>query len=1128
MSDNATIKNLLAETLCEPWRWDENDGYDGDAITRVWYEIPRDDLDGCVQWLEEKTSAGNDAASATVTNPMQGTRWHRSGTWYGGRVWLDWVERDGKRVLGLFQLLHRGSLTIPDVVTRNGCRYKAWTTWYHNLAEVGVLPANDPANGIEYERGPVLVDRDTGRVSYSVTKLQRLYQKISRYTTTVTAARTVRTAHHTGVKQGDLDDDGGSIGLQSMAASVPGKRLALRRTKDPECTQTIDESEEAVNDQTIVDRERTFRAHTDRTIHTQADVALGAPAEQQHHLHRHVSEETEFGRYRTTDEDVTVQDQVITEQGRTARAHTDRTIHTEADAALGAPSEEQHHLHRHVSEETEAGGFRTTDEDVTVQDQVITEQGRTARAHTQRTIHTEADAALAAPVEQQHHLHRHVSEETEAGGFRTTDEDVTVQDQVITEQGRTARAHTQRTIHTEADAALGVPSEEQHHLHRHVSEETEAGGYRTTDEDVTVQDQVITEQGRTARVHTERTIHTEADAALAEPSEEQHHLHRHVSEETEAGGYRTTDEDVTVQDQVITEQGRTARAHTERTIHTEADAALAAPVEQQHHLHRHVSEETEAGGYRTTDEDVTVQDQVITEQGRTARAHTERTIHTEADAALAAPVEEQHHLHRHVSEETEAGGFRTTDEDVTVQDQAIVEQLRSADRHVDRTIHTEADAALGAPSEEQHHIHRHVSEETEAGGYRTTDEDIEVQNRFISEEHYSARSYWLQETNTEEDAALSTPVADPGQHFVARQSSEETEAGGWRNTYRLDRLWDQTHTEQVRSARAHTDRTIHTEADAALAAPVEQQHHIHRHVSEETEAGGYRTTDEDVEVQDQLTTEVERSPSRHGARTIHSEADVPLAAPVEAVGHIRRNISEETEAGGWRTIELDIEPQDQTATNWRKVADVSTSETVHTEGAALTEPATPGEGTIVERRSEPTESGQARTVDQEQTSTENWYPSATTDLPYEGRYGTCYLRMGFNVRSTNLQARIQAFALAHVGMSVSPSVYRQSDRTWTVTLTARAVSGGGGGSDWWDNGTEQYTYTNDDGLSVTVQVLWTTARDKAFSWCNGATLYSMAPPAGQDRIGHDSGNITKPYFMGSSRFKAVRVYRATA
>ena len=828
MSDNATIKNLLAETLCEPWRWDENDGYDGDAITRVWYEIPRDDLDGCVQWLEEKTSAGNDAASATVTNPMQGTRWHRSGTWYGGRVWLDWVERDGKRVLGLFQLLHRGSLTIPDVVTRNGCRYKAWTTWYHNLAEVGVLPANDPANGIEYERGPVLVDRDTGRVSYSVTKLQRLYQKISRYTTTVTAARTVRTAHHTGVKQGDLDDDGGSIGLQSMAASVPGKRLALRRTKDPECTQTIDESEEAVNDQTIVDRERTFRAHTDRTIHTQADVALGAPAEQQHHLHRHVSEETEFGRYRTTDEDVTVQDQVITEQGRTARAHT------------------------------------------------------------------------------------------------------------------------------------------------------------------------------------------------------------------------------------------------------------------------------------------------------------ERTIHTEADAALAAPVEEQHHLHRHVSEETEAGGFRTTDEDVTVQDQAIVEQLRSADRHVDRTIHTEADAALGAPSEEQHHIHRHVSEETEAGGYRTTDEDIEVQNRFISEEHYSARSYWLQETNTEEDAALSTPVADPGQHFVARQSSEETEAGGWRNTYRLDRLWDQTHTEQVRSARAHTDRTIHTEADAALAAPVEQQHHIHRHVSEETEAGGYRTTDEDVEVQDQLTTEVERSPSRHGARTIHSEADVPLAAPVEAVGHIRRNISEETEAGGWRTIELDIEPQDQTATNWRKVADVSTSETVHTEGAALTEPATPGEGTIVERRSEPTESGQARTVDQEQTSTENWYPSATTDLPYEGRYGTCYLRMGFNVRSTNLQARIQAFALAHVGMSVSPSVYRQSDRTWTVTLTARAVSGGGGGSDWWDNGTEQYTYTNDDGLSVTVQVLWTTARDKAFSWCNGATLYSMAPPAGQDRIGHDSGNITKPYFMGSSRFKAVRVYRATA
>jgi hypothetical protein len=495
--DTANIRSLLAEANARVVESIDNDAHDQDVIRRYWPEIPRHDLDACVIYLKAYTSAANTEESATIASPMTGTRWARSGTWYGGRIYLDWYTPDGggQKQLGLFQVLYKGGLTLADNIVKNGCQLRVTSTWYHGQTAIGACPDADPEHGIEYERSEILINSDLGTYSYHIDKIERLYQHIDQYTHIISAARTIKREHHLGVKQGDKDDDGSTIGLQAMTEAVQHKILRLRRSKDPNCTQGVDEEEEEVQNQTIEDKDWNYRRHTTRTINTEADAALAAPEEQQHHLHRHTSEETEAGGFRTTDEDVEVQNQEIVDKDWNYRRHTTRTINTEADAALAAPEEQQHHLHRHTSEETEAGGFRTTDEDVEVQNQEILDKTASAGRTVTRTTHTEADSGLDTPPAEAGHIKRSISEETEAGGYRTTEEDAEYHDLTATGDSThdrrvdTAHATIEEEQHSAAATALADEDfNEAGTLVETESTQQEHGKYQTRKRTTTLKD----------------------------------------------------------------------------------------------------------------------------------------------------------------------------------------------------------------------------------------------------------------------------------------------------------------------------------------------------------------------------------------------------------------------------------------------------------------------------------------------------------------------------------------------------------------------------------------------------------------------------------------------------------------
>ena len=88
----AAIRELLAERLWVVLEAEQNRGWGDNGIIRYIEGVNREDLDALVLYLQEYTSADNNTPSDTVTNPMAGTQWARTGVWNGGRIWYEEVK----------------------------------------------------------------------------------------------------------------------------------------------------------------------------------------------------------------------------------------------------------------------------------------------------------------------------------------------------------------------------------------------------------------------------------------------------------------------------------------------------------------------------------------------------------------------------------------------------------------------------------------------------------------------------------------------------------------------------------------------------------------------------------------------------------------------------------------------------------------------------------------------------------------------------------------------------------------------------------------------------------------------------------------------------------------------------
>ena len=427
----AAIRELLAERLWVVLEAEQNRGWGDNGIIRYIEGVNREDLDALVLYLQEYTSADNNTPSDTVTNPMAGTQWARTGVWNGGRIWYEEVKntQELRGRLRIYQYLYSGDKTDGDIITEDGCRWKATTTWYFGVKDIPALPQG--SSGIVYRMGQLTLDKDDGTYTTYIEKRERLYQKIPEYQSRRSDAGRQDTQRHFGVRDGDKDENGNAIALIDLNSVPVGEIWDLDRNKNEDCTQDIVEQKRKVFNQTRGSTEDSAARNVIRELHTENATELGQASSTPGKIIRHSNEPTESGLTRTVKETVSVKDQVGGGGEESAARSVVRETHTENEAELEVEGEpEPGTIVRYTNDPTESGLTRTVKETIQVKDQTSVGGEDSAARNVSRELHTENAASLVTPVTSEPaKTIRHTNEPTESGRTRTIKETIQVKDQ---------------------------------------------------------------------------------------------------------------------------------------------------------------------------------------------------------------------------------------------------------------------------------------------------------------------------------------------------------------------------------------------------------------------------------------------------------------------------------------------------------------------------------------------------------------------------------------------------------------------------------------------------------------------------------------------------------------------------
>ena len=233
-------------------------------LERFLVDVPRELLQGLVAHL---------VATATETDiQLEGKPFE--GTWtFTRHTWERQQGGDDHRLV-FVQALMSGTGHSADYEVENGCAYKVTQKFYWDVATVGAAPAG--SSGVGYRIGGVSRDRTSGLFSYYLETRERMMQKIEAYTARAAADGTVSRRHWRGVRNGDVDENGNPAGIQSMSAVPDGSYLELRRSKNEDCTQDVDQDETIGIDNQTTDGEVRAGSETEVTRHTLADAQESA------------------------------------------------------------------------------------------------------------------------------------------------------------------------------------------------------------------------------------------------------------------------------------------------------------------------------------------------------------------------------------------------------------------------------------------------------------------------------------------------------------------------------------------------------------------------------------------------------------------------------------------------------------------------------------------------------------------------------------------------------------------------------------------------------------------------------------------------------------------------------------
>lgn len=412
-------------------------------------------------------------------------------------------------------------------------------------------------------------------------------------------------------------------------------------------------------------------------------------------------------------------------------------------------------------------------------------------------------------------------------------------------------------------------------------------------------------------------------------------------------------------------------------------------------------------------------------------------------------------------------------------------------------LYTQAASPLAAPIQEDGKVKRNTNTPTSVGQYETREEVAEVNDQTEISYEDNAAQTGATTLHTQADSALITPVHEDGK--IKRNTNTPTEAGKTRTTEEEIDVIDQTEDSYEETAAESVESTLHTQADSALVAPVQEDGKVKRNTNAPTEAGKTRTTEEVREVNDQTETSRTDNAAESSTSILHTQADSPLGAPTAAAGELKSNTNVPTEAGKTRTTEETRTVKNQSSISYAKNGDEESTTELNTEAdAPIAEPADPSAGTIVSVGNTPTPAGKTRTTEGTRAAQKQ-----ETSESYTTRYGTAYIARGTNVTEAEFQTAKTTASLTsstnnHIAKSTNPF------QLLNYTIVKRPVKGTYSSQDYTKTGfvrketqwgvfdTVRYKRT----VTITYNIRWTNNEVTAYNYIDGGEDGSFVASGG--------------------------------
>jgi len=515
---------------------------------------------------------------------------------------------------------------------------------------------------------------------------------------------------------------------------------------------------------------------------------------------------------------------------------------------------------------------------------------------------------------------------------------------------------------------VSTASSEKGHIKRSVNKDSKyPSRYDTTEADEVPADQTETSADDSAAKSATRILHTENATALAAPFASAGTIKRNENTPVESGNTRTIEEVVTVKDQSASSADHSAAADSSKTIHTENSSVptLSAGAGV---VVRVEGAPTEAGKYRTTEETITVKDQAAVSTDISKASAATKTVHTEGDA-LSADSAAKGTIYRQESTPTEAGKYRTLRNVTVPTDQTAVSVDNSEAFVLTKTIHTENDTDLTTPEIVAGTITRQVATPTEAGNQRTTEDVYVPTNQTETGESHSSASDSTEEINTELAKVDYDALDKDAEDFTIRNiRATPTEAGNVRVQDSVITPVNQTETGESHSHAADSTQKIDTEMTAVDYDALDK-------TAEAASGDAAPAWDEE---ETYALEAVVRSGTSYWASlkasNLNNEPTVGDTWWVKTVppsaGSIRDVSAAPTEAGNVRVQDRTTTPVNQTEKGESHSAAADSTEEINTELAKVDYDAldkTAAVGTIRDVRATPTEAGNVRTQDRVKT-----------------------------------------------------------------------------------------------------------------------------------------------------------------